>query len=100
MRLSRAFGLLIDLRSAIQLALLPTTRALWHTPRLVFKPVMVSRLFMAKVWLTFGDLVDEGGKDVKSNLIPANAHGTVLDIGAGQTTNPYRNFNRIVTFSL
>jgi hypothetical protein len=60
---------------------------------------MVSRPFIANVWLTFGKLVDEGGKDVKLNLIPANAYGTVLDIGAGQTTNPYRDFNWMLTFS-
>jgi hypothetical protein len=40
---------------------------------------------MAHVWLSFSNPTDEGGKIVKSNLIPANAYGTVLDLGAGQT---------------
>jgi len=38
---------------------------------------------MAHVWNVFGSLCDEGGKNVKLDLIPANATGTVLDIGAG-----------------
>ncbi|KAJ3555453.1 hypothetical protein NM688_g2567 [Phlebia brevispora] len=37
---------------------------------------------MSYVWNTFGDSVDEGGREVKNNLLP-NAYGVVLDIGAG-----------------
>ena len=85
MKLSSALGLLLDLRYAIQWALLPTILSLWHTPTLFFSPAMISRIFMAHVWASFGNPTDEGGKAVKLNLIPANAYGTVLDLGAGQT---------------
>jgi hypothetical protein len=83
MKWSSALGLLPDLCYAIQQALLPTILSLWHTPALLFNPTMISRIFMAHVWLSFSNPTDEGGKIVKSNLIPANAYGTVLDLGAG-----------------
>ena len=83
MKWSSALGLLPDLRYAIQWALLPTILSLWHTPALLFNPTMISRIFMAHVWASFSNPTDEGGKIAKSNLIPTNAYGTVLDLGAG-----------------
>jgi hypothetical protein len=85
MKLTSAFAILIDLRYAIQWAFLPTIQDLWRTPALIFKPAMLSHVFMAHVWVGFGNPTDEGGKAVKLDLITPNAHGTVLDIGAGQT---------------
>ena len=86
MKLKNAFALFTDLRAALQAAFLPTVRALIMTPLLLLHPVELSRLFMAHVWTTFGDSVDEGGRDVKLKLIP-NAQGVVLDIGAGTMTS-------------
>ncbi|KAI0822164.1 hypothetical protein BC628DRAFT_1391251 [Trametes gibbosa] len=83
MKLSAAFGLLTDLRFAIQAAFFPTVSAIFRTPTLLFRPRDVSRLFMAHVWKTFGDGVDENARPVKQALIPGNAYGVVLDIGAG-----------------
>jgi len=83
MKRSAAFGLLEDLKLAIQSALLPTFWELWRTPTLLFTPIALSRHFMAHVWVALGNGIDEAGKNAKLNLIPANASGIVLDIGAG-----------------
>lgn len=83
MKLAAAFSLLTDFRFAIQTAFLPTLYTLLRSPSLLLKPTAVSRLFMARVWHEFGQFVDENGKPVKEELIPPNAHGVVLDIGAG-----------------
>jgi len=47
---------------------------------------------MAHVWVLFGNPTDEGGKTVKLKLIPENAYGTVLDLGAGQTLDMFLTF--------
>jgi hypothetical protein len=54
---------------------------------------------MSHVWNAAGNAIDEGGRDVKTNLIPENAYGTILDIGAGQTTDIYI-YNTPLTFSI
>ena len=38
---------------------------------------------MAHIWVLFGNPTDEGGRPTKEGLITPNAHGVVLDIGAG-----------------
>lgn len=38
---------------------------------------------MAHIWALFGNPTDEGGRSTKEALITPNAHGVVLDIGAG-----------------
>lgn len=83
MKLSSAFGLLTDLRFAIQLALIPTLKAVWYTPTLVLSPAKISRLFFSHVWTTFANGTDENAWPVKAGLIPPNAYGVVLDLGAG-----------------
>ncbi|KAI0654320.1 hypothetical protein C8Q70DRAFT_1048050 [Cubamyces menziesii] len=83
MKLSAAFGLLTDLRLASQAAFLPTLKAVFRSPALLFYPREISRIFMAHVWKAFGNSTDESGRPVKASLIPSNAHGVVLDIGAG-----------------
>ncbi|EGN97407.1 hypothetical protein SERLA73DRAFT_184103 [Serpula lacrymans var. lacrymans S7.3] len=83
MKLSASIGLLIDLRFAIQSALWPTLAALWLSPSILLQPTLVSHLFMAHVWTAFGNGVDERARPVKKELITDNAHGVVLDIGAG-----------------
>ncbi|KZT00122.1 S-adenosyl-L-methionine-dependent methyltransferase [Laetiporus sulphureus 93-53] len=57
--------------------------AILRDPLLLFRLAALSSLFMAKVWVTFGDGIDENGRPVKERLIPGNARGVVLDIGAG-----------------
>lgn len=84
MKLSAALSILTDLRLAVQIALPPTIRAILKSPSLIFQPSAVSRLFMDKLWLVVGPAADEGGSEVKQNLITPNAYGVVLDIGAGE----------------
>jgi hypothetical protein len=43
------------------------------------------------MWIRFGDLVDEGGREVKTDLI-SQAKGVVLDIGAGEYAYDWRHF--------
>ncbi|THU98986.1 hypothetical protein K435DRAFT_659871 [Dendrothele bispora CBS 962.96] len=83
MKLSNAFAVFTDLRSAIKAAFWPTLRAIFARPSLLFRPSLLSQTFMANVWLVFAGPTDEGGRAVKQGLITANAYGTVLDIGAG-----------------
>ncbi|KAG6854477.1 hypothetical protein C0991_006079, partial [Blastosporella zonata] len=82
MRLSAAFGLFSDLRAALGVALGPTFSDVVHQPSLVFRPTSLSRVFMAHVWVAFAAGTDEGGRPVKEKLIPKNATGVILDIGA------------------
>ncbi|KAL1942231.1 hypothetical protein VTO73DRAFT_6295 [Trametes versicolor] len=83
MKLSAAFAILLELRLAIGAAFVPTVTAIFKAPSLLWHPHQVSRIFMAHVWTLFGNGIDEGGRPVKQALIPENAHGVVLDIGAG-----------------
>ncbi|KAF8063241.1 hypothetical protein FPV67DRAFT_1629725 [Lyophyllum atratum] len=83
MKLSAAFSILLDLRFAIQEAFLPTARAIMRSPSLLLSPSAISRLFMAKLWITFGDGVDGNSREAKQLLITPHAYGVVLDIGAG-----------------
>ncbi|KAJ7077881.1 hypothetical protein B0H15DRAFT_861292 [Mycena belliarum] len=83
MKLSKNFGLISDLYSAFVIATLPTVRAIFRRPGLVFRPTEVSRVFMAAVWAAFAAPTDEGARPTKLGLIGPNATGTVMDIGAG-----------------
>ncbi|KAF8881595.1 hypothetical protein BD779DRAFT_1648469 [Infundibulicybe gibba] len=83
MKLSAAFGPLQGIRFAIQTALVPTLREIFRSPSLIFRPAALSQVFMAHVWFTVADGADEGGRPTKEDLITPNAHGVVLDLGAG-----------------
>lgn len=83
MKLRKAFALLIDLRLALQNAFIPTIWAIWSSPELLLRPQELSRVFMSHVWIAFGNVVDDNGREVKNELITPNAQGVVLDIGAG-----------------
>jgi hypothetical protein len=83
MRLGAAFGLLTDLRLFLFGGLWPTILVIWHAPSLLFRPLEISRIFMASVWNLYGNSVDEAGRNVKTGLITPHAYGVVLDIGAG-----------------
>ena len=83
MKLSKALSLLTDLRLAITVAILPTLRDVFHEPTLLFRPQALSRVFMAHLWLVFGDGADTRSRDIKYQLINPNAYGSVLDVGAG-----------------
>ncbi|RDB21910.1 Methyltransferase-like protein 7B [Hypsizygus marmoreus] len=99
MKLSNAFSILFDLRYSVQAAFMPTIREILHSPSLLLHPTALSRFFMSKVWIAFGDGVDENGRDVKKHLITPNAYGVVLDIGAGHghTVN-YLDQNRVTKY--
>ncbi|KAH9849140.1 hypothetical protein C2E23DRAFT_862178 [Lenzites betulinus] len=99
MKLSAAFAILTDLRFAFQAAFFPTVSAIFRSPSLLFHPRDVSRVFMSHVWKTFGDGTDEGGRPVKLALIPENAHGVVLDVGAGHGhTIPYLDRAKVTKY--
>lgn len=84
MKLSAAFSIVFDLITAIRIAFLPTLKAILASPSLLCKPHALSRLFMANIWEGgFGKGTDENARPVKASLIPFNAHGVVLDVGAG-----------------
>lgn len=42
---------------------------------------------MTYVWTNFASGIDENSGVIKRSLITANAHGAVLDLGAGQTVD-------------
>ncbi|THH30458.1 hypothetical protein EUX98_g3738 [Antrodiella citrinella] len=83
MKLTNAFGLLADFWLAIRAAFIPTVNDVFNTPSLLFSPSLVSKRFMAYVWVAFADSTDDAGRAVKFGLITPHAHGVVLDIGAG-----------------
>jgi len=83
MKLSAALSIMSDLRVAISVAWLPTLKAIFNKPSLIFRPSAVSCIFMSHVWMAFSDGVDENGRHAKKGLITPNAFGIVLDIGAG-----------------
>ncbi|KAJ7043472.1 hypothetical protein C8F04DRAFT_943277 [Mycena alexandri] len=82
MKLSASLGLISDLRAAVRIATLPTLKAIFLKPSLMFQPALLSRTFMAAVWASFAAPTDEGARPTKLTLIP-HATGAVLDIGAG-----------------
>lgn len=84
MKLSAALSPIQDLLFTIRVAALPTLRAILGSPLLLFHPHEVSRIFMHHVWAVFGPGIDGGRCELKQSLITPNAHGTVLDIGAGE----------------
>lgn len=83
MKLSAAFAFFVDLRAAIFTASVPTLRDVYRAPSLLLQPRQLSRNFFTHVWVVFGDPTDEGGREVKVDLITPNAKGVVLDLGAG-----------------
>ncbi|KAH7922429.1 hypothetical protein BV22DRAFT_658399 [Leucogyrophana mollusca] len=99
MRLKAAFALFEDLQLAIRTAFWPTLGALWCTPGLLLRPTAISRFFMSHVWSAFGDGVDQNGRVEKLRLIPENAHGVVLDLGAGYGhAISYLNASRVTKY--
>jgi len=84
MKLSAAFSILLDLHFAIQIAFMPTLYTVLDSSSLLLRPSVLSRIFMAKLWIVVGNGVDTNGRPVKQQLITPNAYGVVLDIGAGQ----------------
>lgn len=99
MQFSKSFALLIDLRLAIQAGFWPIILAIYHTPSMLLHPLKISRTFMAHVWSAFADGVDENGREAKRSLIPENAFGVVLDLGAGLGhTVDYLNRSRVTKY--
>lgn len=83
MKLSNALSPLTDLRYAIGASLWPTILDIYNSPSLLFRPVALSQIVMAHIWVLFGSPTDEGARPTKNALITPNACGVVLDIGAG-----------------
>ncbi|KAL0948389.1 hypothetical protein HGRIS_010971 [Hohenbuehelia grisea] len=83
MKLSAALGLLFHIQFTLQIALLPTLKALWQRPSLIFTPSALINIFMAHVWSFMAVHIDQNAKLEKAELLPSNAFGVVLDIGAG-----------------
>ena len=83
MKFSSVFAVVLELRTAVYYALLPTLRDILKTPILLISPQRLSQVFFGHVWAVLGPGMDEGSKELKENLITPNAYGVVLDIGAG-----------------
>ncbi|KAG9225468.1 hypothetical protein PLEOSDRAFT_1091061 [Pleurotus ostreatus PC15] len=83
MKLSAAFGFLTDFRYALQASLPGTLKAVISSPSLLLKPALVSRIVMSYVWGLFANGIDGNSREIKVELITQDAHGLVLDIGAG-----------------
>jgi len=83
MKLFAALALFPDLSFAIKIALWPTIVTLWQNPFLLFRPRVLSQIFMSHLWVVFGNEVDKNGRPVKRKLITPYAAGVVLDLGAG-----------------
>ena len=83
MKLSNALSPLADLRSAIGASLWPTILDIYDSPSILFRPAVLSQVVMTHIWAVFGGPTDENGRHTKEGLITPNAHGVVLDIGAG-----------------
>lgn len=99
MRFSNALGPLVDLCHAIGASLWPTIVDVYNSPSLLFRPAMLSEIVMAHVWVLFGNPTDEGGRPTKKGLITPNAHGVVLDIGAGTFGLTLKSSLRVLAFS-
>ena len=84
MKISATLGLLAHFMAAIRVALLPTLYAILKSPLLLFRLNELSHIFMNHVWSVFGPEIDGNSRELKQNLITPNAHGVVLDIGAGE----------------
>ncbi|OJT06774.1 Methyltransferase-like protein 7B [Trametes pubescens] len=82
MKLSAAFSILLQLRSAIWAGFAPTLSAIVRNPSLLWHPSELSHTFMAHVWKVYGNGADLRGRPAKQALLPENATGVVLDIGA------------------
>jgi len=99
MKLSNALSPLADLRYAIGASLWPTILDIYNSPSLLLRPATLSQIVMAHIWVLFGDPTDEGGRPTKSDLISPNAHGVVLDIGAGHGhTVGYLDRNKVTKY--
>ncbi|KAI0660195.1 S-adenosyl-L-methionine-dependent methyltransferase [Cubamyces menziesii] len=84
MGFSTYFDLIVgQLWFSLRIAFFPTLKAICKSPSLLLRPRDISRIVMAQVWKPFGNGLDENGRSVKQSLIPPNARGVVLDIGAG-----------------
>ncbi|KAJ6596540.1 hypothetical protein B0H10DRAFT_2179224 [Mycena sp. CBHHK59/15] len=83
MKLWASCRILASITFNIQTALIPTVLALLKRPYLVLDLRATSSIFMAHVWASFANAADVGNRPTKSQLITPNAHGVVLDIGAG-----------------
>lgn len=69
------------------------------SPSLLLRPIALSRVFFAYVWIPFGVGANENSRADKELLITPNAYGVVLDIGAGHghTVN-YLDHNRVTKY--
>lgn len=92
MKLSKALSPLEDLRLAIGFGLIPTVKAVLRNPTLLFRPVMLSRVFMKQIWTPFGEGIDKSSRADKVKIMQ-HAYGKVLDIGAGECMRVIATFS-------
>ncbi|EJD00328.1 uncharacterized protein FOMMEDRAFT_111878 [Fomitiporia mediterranea MF3/22] len=75
-------GVFSDVFYCLSIAGLPTLKAIWNKPSLIFNPRQLSQTFMAKVWEPFGDGIDQNSRQEKEDLILPWATGVIFEIGA------------------
>ncbi|KAJ6617925.1 S-adenosyl-L-methionine-dependent methyltransferase [Mycena sp. CBHHK59/15] len=83
MKLSAAFDIVYEIRSAIMTAFFPTVRTIVNSPSLLINPTAMSRVIMAQLWIVYGKGCDEAARGDRQRLITPHASGVVLDLGAG-----------------
>lgn len=99
MRLTLALSPFVDLCFAIGAAIWPTVMEIFKSPSILFRPVVLSKIAMAHIWVLFGNPTDEKGRPAKQDLITPNAHGVVLDLGAGHGhTAGYLDRNKVTRY--
>lgn len=97
MQLRNSLHLLNDLGHAFSIAIMPTLREITRAPFLLLHPIELSRVFMQHVWTFYGKAINENCREIKNALIPENAQGVVLDIGAGKRTTRPCIFSSLTT---
>jgi hypothetical protein len=85
MRFIDSLSILGRMYAAFRFGLFPTLSDVTRSPGLLLSPRELRRVFMAHLWVPLSQGIDENRKAIKGALITPNAHGTVLDIGAGQS---------------
>lgn len=97
MKLSAAFDIFGQIHYFIKIAFLPTIAFIWSNPSLLWTPRAISQTFVAYVWSAgMGDGIDEKRRHIKTDLITPNAHGVVLDLGAGTQSHPHFVKNLVI----
>ncbi|KAF7350986.1 Methyltransferase-like protein 7B [Mycena sanguinolenta] len=83
MKFSAIFEMVQRMQIGLKLGFPAVLQAIFKSPSLLFNWAALSRVSMAKIWVSFGAGGDQAQREEKQKLITPHAHGVVLDLGAG-----------------